>query len=280
MLQEYISETNAPDAAARLPVIELASPDALRAAFAAAGAPLALGAGDAPAPPAALEAALAQVLRFSARTSHPLFYNQLYARVEPAALAAEWASAATNTNVHTFEVAPVHTLLENEVIAKLASYVGFAPEEQDGLLVPGGSAANLYALHLARHRAYPDARAKGLAAAVAAAGGGGAPVAFTSEQSHYSYTKAAALTGLGTDNLVAVAADAAGALRPDALEAAIAAAIAAGRRPFFVGLTAGTTVLGAFDPVKQVAEICRRHQIWLHVDACWGGALLLSPEHR
>jgi glutamate/tyrosine decarboxylase-like PLP-dependent enzyme len=157
------------------------------------------------------------------RTSHPLFYNQLYARVEPAGLAAEWAAAATNTNVHTFEVAPVYTLLENEVIKKMSSLVGFEDSEADGLFVPGGSASNLYAMHLARHKAFPETRRGGLAALARPL------AAFTSEQSHYSYTKAAALTGLGTDNMVAVACDEYGAMRPEALEAAIDAAEARGQ---------------------------------------------------
>jgi glutamate/tyrosine decarboxylase-like PLP-dependent enzyme len=104
----------------------------------------------------------------------------------------------------------------------MASLVGFPEGSRDGLLVPGGSASNLYALHLARHRAVPESRARGLA--------GGPPLcAFTSGQSHYSYTKAAALTGLGTDNMVAVGCDARGALVPAALEAAIDKAEARGQ---------------------------------------------------
>lgn len=162
MLTQYVSDSNADPTR---PVVELAPPSALRAAFAAAGAPVELADGEPPAGAAALEAALREVLRYSMRTSHPLFYNQLYARVEPAGLAAEWAAAATNTNVHTFEVAPVYTILENEVVRKLCGYVGYPPDEADGLLVPGGSASNLYAMHLARHRAFPEVRAKGLSAA-------------------------------------------------------------------------------------------------------------------
>jgi glutamate decarboxylase len=217
--------------------------------------------------------ALRQVLRYSTRTSHPLFFNQLYARVEPAGIAAEWTSVATNTNVHTYEVAPVYTLLEHAVIAKMTGYVGYTANEADGLLVPGGSAANLYGMHIARHRAFPEVRTKGLAAAPPL-------VAFTSSHSHYSYTKAAAVTGLGTDNMVAVDTDEFGAMLPSALEDAIKAARAAGKTPFFVGLTAGTTVTGAFDPVAPVADICAREGVWLHVDGCWGAALLLSRKHR
>lgn len=50
--------------------------------------------------------------------------------------------------------------------------------------------------------------------------------------------------------------------------------------PFFVGTTAGTTVLGAFDPFQEIAAICKKHRVWMHVDGCWGAAALLSPEHR
>ena len=50
--------------------------------------------------------------------------------------------------------------------------------------------------------------------------------------------------------------------------------------PFFVGTTAGTTVLGAFDPFEEIAAICQRHKVWMHVDGCWGAAALLSPQHR
>ncbi|KAI8476544.1 MAG: pyridoxal phosphate-dependent transferase [Monoraphidium minutum] len=270
LLQSYVSEAST-DAAA--PVIRLASPEALRAAFGDAGVPLPLEQGQAPVGVDALTAALRQVLHYSMRTSHPLFYNQLYARVEPAALAAEWAAAATNTNVHTFEVAPVYTLLESEVIGRMAAAVGFPEDARDGLFVPGGSASNLYALHLARHRAFPDVRRRGLAACPQLVG-------FTSAQSHYSYTKAAALTGLGTDNMVGVECGEGGAMLPAALEAAVLRAVAQGQKPFFVGLTAGTTVTGAFDPIQEVAEICRRHGIWLHVDGCWGASLLLSRKHR
>ncbi|GBF91842.1 glutamate decarboxylase [Raphidocelis subcapitata] len=270
LLTGYVASANTDTSK---PVVQLASPDELRAAFGEAGVPMQLPAGQAAVETDALLDALRQVLRFSMRTSHPLFYNQLYARVEPAGLAAEWLAAATNTNVHTFEVAPVYTMLEGEVIAKMASIVGYPESTRDGLLVPGGSASNLYAMHIARHRAFPDVRRRGLGAAPPLA-------AFTSSHSHYSYTKAAALTGLGTDNMVAVETDEFGAMLPEALEAAVERAAAAGQKPFFVGLTAGTTVTGAFDPVDAVADVCARHGLWLHVDGCWGASLLLSRKHR
>lgn len=80
--------------------------------------------------------------------------------------------------------------------------------------------------------------------------------------------------------MVGVATDGGGAMLPEALEAAVDAAEASGGRPFFVGLTAGTTVTGAFDPIAAVADVCARRGLWLHVDGCWGAALLLSRRHR
>lgn len=254
------------------PVVELACPDKLAAAFAAAGVPLKLDDHQAAAETSnELIAALQTTLKHSVRTSHPLFFNQLYARVEPVGVAADWAVAATNTNVHTYEVAPVFSLVEAALLDKVARVIGF--RQHDGLLVPGGSISNTYALHLARFRKDPAVKTRGAA-------GGPVLVGFTSSHAHYSYEKAAHLTGLGTDNMVAVEADAQGQMLPHALEAAVAAARKQAKVPFFVGLTAGTTVTGGFDPIAAIAPIARRHGMWLHVDGSWGASLLLSPRHR
>jgi hypothetical protein len=87
-------------------------------------------------------AALQTTLKHSVRTSHPLFFNQLYARVEPVGVAADRAVAATNTNVHTYEVAPVFSLVEAALLDKVARVIGFS--RHDGLFVPGGSISNTY----------------------------------------------------------------------------------------------------------------------------------------
>ncbi|XP_042279589.1 acidic amino acid decarboxylase GADL1-like [Thunnus maccoyii] len=67
---------------------------------------------------------------------------------------------------------------------------------------------------------------------------------------------------------------------PSALEELIKAAKSEGALPFMVNATAGTTVLGAFDPIEEIADICEKHDLWLHVDACWGGAALMSKKHK
>jgi glutamate/tyrosine decarboxylase-like PLP-dependent enzyme len=224
--------------------------------------------------PDTLAKAVDLLLDYSVRTGHPLFFNQLYARAHPVAVAADWVSAATNPNCHTFEVAPVYTLIEDEVLKKIASVIGGAyASARDGLFVPGGSLSNLYGMHLAHNVADPDFATRGAA-------GGPRCVAFTSDQSHYSYLKAARLTGLGSSNLVSVQTDGQGRMLPESLEAAVVEAKEKGALPFFVGSTAGTTVLGAYDPFDQIADVCERHGLWLHIDACWGGGALLSETHR
>merc|ERR1740139_1066573 len=109
-----------------------------------------------------LASALDAVVDNSVRASHPMFMNQLYAGVDPIALAGEWAASALNSNVHTYEVAPVLTEIERAMLAKVATLWlgskadGTAPTH-DGLFVPGGPIANLYSMILAREKACPEA---------------------------------------------------------------------------------------------------------------------------
>jgi aromatic-L-amino-acid decarboxylase len=105
-------------------------------------------------------------------------------------------------------------------------------------------------------------------------------VAYTSDQAHSSIEKGIRIAGIGVDNLRTITTDDAFAMVPGALEAAIKEDLAAGRRPFFVCATAGTTSSTAFDPIRPIGEICRRHGIWLHVDAALAGTAALLPEMR
>ena len=125
----------------------------------------------------------------------------------------------------------------------------------------------------ARDRAFPNVRAGGWS-------GEERPALFVSREAHYSFLHAANQLGIGIDNVVAVETDPRGRMLPEALERGIASSVEAGRKPFLVAATAGTTVLGAFDPLPEIAGICRREGLWLHVDGAWGGPLILSKRHR
>jgi len=103
---------------------------------------------------------------------------------------------------------------------------------------------------------------------------------FTSESSHYSMRKGAAFMGFGTSNLIPVPTDSRGKMRGSALEKCIQQAKDEGIVPFCVCATAGTTVVGAYDELEEIADVCERHGLWMHTDACWGGGAALSTKHK
>ncbi|VDK81477.1 unnamed protein product [Onchocerca ochengi] len=199
------------------------------------------------------------VLSLGVRTGHPRFFNQISCGLDLVSLAGEWLTATANTNMFTYEIAPVFILMEKEVANKMAELIGW--QNSDAIFAPGGAISNLYAMNAARHARFP--RCKPL-------GQSDLPVlcAFTSEDSHYSIKGAAAVMGIGTDNCFNIPTDPCGRMIPEALEKRIVECKRAGMEPFFVCATAGTTVYGAWDPIPKIA------------DAAWGGGLLLSPEHR
>ncbi|XP_014842137.1 PREDICTED: acidic amino acid decarboxylase GADL1-like [Poecilia mexicana] len=211
-------------------------------------------------------------IRYSVKTTHPHFFNQLYAGLEPYSLVASFITDALKPSLYTYEMSPVFTLMENAVLRKLIQIVGWE-EGGDGLFNAGGSMSNMYALNLARYRHFPEIKELGNSAAPRLA-------VFTSQECHYSISKAAALMGIGTKNVFVVPSDKRGKMTPSALEEQIESVKSEGGVPFMVNATAGTTVLGAFDPIDEIADICEKYKLWLHVDACWGGAVLMSNKHK
>jgi len=211
------------------------------------------------------------IVKYSVKTCHPHFYNQLYHGVDEYGLAGSWLSDALNTNSHTFEVAPAFIVIEQAIVNYVTKLFGF--KQGDGIFSPGGSLSNMYGMMLARQKKFPDIKSTGMF--------GQKPlVAFTSEESHYSIKKGANWLGLGMDNVIKVETDAGGNMKPEALEAAILEAKAQNKEPFFVNATAGSTVTGAYDDLDALHKICKKNQVWLHVDACWGGAAILSKKRR
>ncbi|NWQ84786.1 CSAD decarboxylase, partial [Columbina picui] len=230
---------------------------------------------------------------------HPRFFNQLFSGLDHHALAGRLLTEALNTSQYTYEIAPVFVLMEDVVLAKLRELVGwsggdgiFAPGTLSPALSPplsptwwlvtlpccpcplaGGSMSNMYAMNVARFQRFPHSRQSGNWALPRL-------VLFASCESHYSVLKGAAFLGIGTDNVRLIGTDDRGKMIPEELEKEIERAKAEGAHPFFVCATCGTTVLGAFDPLGAIADICQRHGLWLHVDAAWGGSALLSGKHR
>ncbi|KAM4796066.1 cysteine sulfinic acid decarboxylase [Rhinophrynus dorsalis] len=211
------------------------------------------------------------IIRLSVKTGHPRFFNQLFSGLDPHALTGRIMSETLNTSQYTYEVAPVFVLMEEEVLRTLRYFIGW--KTGDGIFCPGGSLSNMYALNVARFHCFPHCKEKGLCVLPRL-------TVFTSQESHYSIQKGAAFLGIGTDNVILVQTNDRGKMVPEDLEKKIQKSKAEGSVPFMVSTTCGTTVLGAFDPLPEVADVCERHGLWLHVDAAFGGSALLSSKHR
>lgn len=125
---------------------------------------------------------------------------------------------------------------------------------------------------IARNTAFPAIRHKG--------NNGRNLVVFTSKDSHYSITKAAQTCGIGANNVWKVPVDSSGRMRVDKLTSLLREARLQGLEPFFINATAGTTVLGACDPLNEIADLCDKQGLWLHVDGSWGGAAIFSDKHK
>ncbi|XP_004081797.1 glutamate decarboxylase 1 isoform X1 [Oryzias latipes] len=212
-------------------------------------------------------------LKYGVRTGHPRFFNQLSTGLDIVGLAGEWLTSTANTNMFTYEIAPVFVLMEQLTLKKMREFIGWPNGEGDGIFSPGGAISNMYSVMVARYKFFPEVKTKGMAAAPRL-------VLFTSEHSHYSIKKASAALGFGTENLILLSTDEKGRVIPADLEAKVIMAKQKGYVPLFVNATAGTTVYGAFDPINEIADICEKYNIWLHVDGAWGGGLLMSRKHK
>lgn len=219
---------------------------------------------------AKLEPYLRDYLRFNPDVSKVDFFKLLYSGMNEPAILADWITSISNANMHTYQVSPVATLMEIELVKQWNQLVGFT--DGDGIMVPGGSQANLIGMMLARQHACPDFKEAGFA--------GRTLVAYVSDQAHYSAQKAANVLGIGSNNLISVKSDDDGRISPQALETEIGKSLEKGHIPFFIGLTAGTTVIGAYDPIAACSEIAQQHNIWLHIDGAWGAPILFSNKYR
>ncbi|MDT8410885.1 MAG: pyridoxal-dependent decarboxylase [Vicingaceae bacterium] len=211
-------------------------------------------------------------MNYSVKTNHKQFFNQLFSGFNFPAFIGEVITTLTNTSMYTYEVAPVATLIEQEMVKLMNYYTGY--ENGDGIFLSGGSNANLIAMFSARNHALSEIKNNGVNASNKQL------VAFVNEQAHYSFEVAGNLLGIGVKNIKKIQADNYGRMIPEKLEEAINLSLSNNEHPFFVAATCGTTILGAYDPLNELAAICKKHQIWLHADGSFGGSIILSNQHK
>jgi len=215
------------------------------------------------------EALTALVLR-TPRTQTKSFFNQLFAGRRDKAYLGELLAVLLNNSMYTYKVGGPMIRVEKLILNKISELIGFEGDTE-GTIAPGGSITNYMAMLMARDRYDENARLTGIKKAL---------VAYTSEESHYSVAKNAAFCGLGRDNVRVVESDMHGRMRIDILEKYIQEDIASGKKPFLINATAGTTVLGSFDDLEAIADLRDRYDVWMHVDAAYGGSVIFSEKYR
>ena len=211
-----------------------------------------------------LEGLWRDVLPFSSRDGHPRFFGFVpFDATWPGALG-DLIASACNLYVGSWMESAGPSQVELEILGWFKEWIGY-PERAAGALVSGGSAGNLTALACAR-----ETRAGPMREDL---------VLYVSDQAHSSVARAARILGFRPGQVRVLPADSAFRLDPETLRAAMEADAAAGRTPFLVAANAGTTNSGAVDPLPGLAEVCREHDVWLHVDGAYGGfAVLADPE--
>jgi L-2,4-diaminobutyrate decarboxylase len=192
----------------------------------------------------------------------------------PLAALFDFVGSVTNQVMAIYEMGPWATAVEHAVIDTVGERLGFQPGEFSGLITSGGTLANLTGLLTARNVTLKDSWSTGIA------GRRPAPVLVAHADAHYSVTRSAGILGLGTDQIVSAALDLHRSMDPNQLDETLGRLRSRGVPIVAVSAASCATPTGAFDRLTDIAAVCKRHDVWLHVDAAHGGALIFSAKHR
>jgi sulfinoalanine decarboxylase len=205
------------------------------------------------------------------RTATKMFFNQLFGGRNGRSVLGELLAVMLNNSMYTYKVGGPQIGVEKEIISKISGFVGFDPKTSEGTLAAGGSMTNLMGLIMARDRKDPNAKLDGVSKKM---------TVYTSNESHYSLPKNMAFAGIGRNNIRKIEADDYGRMSTEALEIEIQKDIENGYTPCMVNATAGTTVLAAFDPLREIGRICKKYDIWFHVDGAYCGSVIFSDKYK
>ena len=217
-----------------------------------------------------LDEAAALLFRHSLFNGHPRFFGYITSSPAPIGALGDLLASAVNPNVGAWRLAPMATEIEAQTVRWIAELIGF-PTDAGGLLVSGGNMANFVCVLAARRAKAPGVRTLGLRAIDRQLH------LYASTETHTWLQKAADLFGLGTDAIRWIPTDQQQRMDTAALERQITADAANGGRPFLVVGTAGAVGTGAVDPLAEIAAVCRRHDVWFHVDGAYGALAARVP---
>jgi len=213
---------------------------------------------------------LRRYLDLTVRLHHPGSMAHQVAAPHPAAMTAMLVEGATNNPMAIYEMGPAAASTEAFLLQWLVAKVGW-PRGAGGVFTHGGSLANLTTIVAARSR---------FDKSIWSQGSRGDLALIASADCHYSIARTAGILGIGEENVYAVKTDGAGRILPEKIAETVGQARSAGKRPFILVANAGSTATGAYDPLPEIAAVCRNYGLWLHVDGAHGAAALLSRNHH
>lgn len=227
--------------------------------------------------PIALEDVAADVeemLRhWQVQITHPRYFGLFNPSVTFASVIADALVATYNPQLAAWRTAPAPNEIERHTLGWLASRFGL-PSNAISTFTNGGAEANLSAVVAALTHTFPEYGDEGLTNLSAA------PIIYLSTEAHHSFSKIAHLSGIGRKSLRAIQTDSDLKMDLGILAREISRDRESGFVPLMVVGTAGTTAVGAVDPLPQLAQLCAKENMWFHVDAAWGGAAILAPSLR
>jgi glutamate/tyrosine decarboxylase-like PLP-dependent enzyme len=211
---------------------------------------------------------------YTVQVTHPRYFGLFNPSVSEAGIVADTLAALYNLQLAAWSHAPAANELERLTLAHLGRALGFDPAATFANFTTGGLESNFSAILAALAHRFPDVAVKGTSALTAR------PVIYVTSESHHSFLKVARMSGLGTDVLSEVPTTSRFALDVSMLTDQVRRDTDAGRCPFMIVGTAGTTGGGVVDPLPELADIATGCGAWFHVDAAWGGGAALVPRLR
>ena len=213
---------------------------------------------------------LKELLLKSTKSSSKLFFNQLFGGRHSKAVLGDLLAVILNNSMATYKIAGPQISIEKEILFQVYNLIGY-DNYAGGTFPTGGSMSNFMSLVIARDKANLLRKEKDNNKQL---------IAYSSENSHYSITKNASFAGLGKENVRYIKSDQYGRIKKLDFENQVKIDLANGFIPFYLNATAGTTVLCAFDNIEDLSPICKKYNMWLHLDGAFGGSVIFSNKYK
>lgn len=222
----------------------------------------------------ALQHVISNLREFQVHTPHPSYFGLFNPRPAFPGILADVITAFFNPQMAAWSHSPFATEVENYCIQQLGMKFGYSPDDLDGTFCSGGAEANLTATLCALESNFPDFGKEGIGSITED------PVIYCSKEAHHSVVRSAKITGIGLKNVTKIGVNEDQQMIPELLEEQVKIDLKAGKRPFMVVANAGSTGTGAIDPLEKIGALCKYFGIWYHVDAAYGGSIIVSGSMR